>query len=172
MYCNDFELNLLGFILTINWTYANDFEIACDLTKLLYAHLECHQSVPHWKTGLNFKLGMQISDFNLSGGCFGTDIIQNCTKWSNIGVHGLIFGPIFAKFHCASFSIRNNKEKLLYGPTKHTNVVFREKIFEKLHASYKSWKKQMFRYNLLKFNRFDYLWLHLIEIYYNLHRFT
>ena len=32
-----------------------------------------------------------FSDFNLSGGCFGTDIIQNCTKWSNIGVHGLNF---------------------------------------------------------------------------------
>jgi hypothetical protein len=30
-----------------------------------------------------------ISDFNLSVGCFGTDIIQKCTKWSQIGVHGL-----------------------------------------------------------------------------------
>ena len=29
------------------------------------------------------------ADFNSSGGCFGTDIIQNCTKWSNIRVHGL-----------------------------------------------------------------------------------
>ena len=29
------------------------------------------------------------ADFNLSVGCSGTDIIQKCTKWSQIGVHGL-----------------------------------------------------------------------------------
>ena len=28
-------------------------------------------------------------DFNLSGGCVGTDNIQNCTKWSDIRVHRL-----------------------------------------------------------------------------------
>ena len=44
-----------------------------------------------------------LSDFNLSGGCFGTNIIQNCTKWPNIGVHVLSFGPIFAKFQSAPF---------------------------------------------------------------------
>ena len=44
---------------------------------------------------------MHFPDFNLSGGCFGTDIIQNCTKLSNIVVPELMFGPIFAKFHCA-----------------------------------------------------------------------
>ena len=64
------------------------------------------------------------SDFNLSGGCFGTDIIQNCTKWSNIGVHGLSFGPIFAKFHCASFLLRKNQKKWQYGRKEHKNVVF------------------------------------------------
>ena len=53
----------------------------------------------------------QNTDFSLSGGCFGTDIIKNCTKLSNIGVHGLIFWPIFAKFQCASFLIRKNVEK-------------------------------------------------------------
>ena len=31
----------------------------------------------------------KIADFNLSVGCSGTDIIQKCTKWSQIGVHGL-----------------------------------------------------------------------------------
>ena len=45
---------------------------------------------------------LNISDFNLSGGCFGNDIIQKCTKWSQIGVHGLIIGQVFAKFQCAS----------------------------------------------------------------------
>ena len=51
------------------------------------------------------------SDFNLSGGCFGTEIIKNCTKWSNIGVHGLSIGPIEAEFQGASFLIRKNAEK-------------------------------------------------------------
>jgi hypothetical protein len=72
-------------------------------------------------------VNIQISDFNLSGGCFGTDIIQKCTKWSQVGVHGLKIWPIFAKFQCASFSIRKNVEKWQYGRTKHKNVVFREK---------------------------------------------
>ncbi len=51
-----------------------------------------------------------IADFNLSPGCFGTDIIQKCTKWSQIGVHGLKIGQIFAKFQCASFLVRKNPE--------------------------------------------------------------
>ena len=51
------------------------------------------------------------TDFNLSGGCFGTEIIKNCTKWSNIGVHGLRLGPIKAEFQCASFLIQKNVEK-------------------------------------------------------------
>ena len=51
------------------------------------------------------------ADFNLSGGCFGTEIIKNCTKWSNIGVHGLSIGPIEAEFQGASFLIQKNAAK-------------------------------------------------------------
>ena len=69
----------------------------------------------------------QRTDFNLSVGCFGTDIIQKCTKWSQIGVHGLKIWPIFAKFQCASFLNRKNLQKWQYGRKKHKNVVFREK---------------------------------------------
>ena len=56
-------------------------------------------------------LMLLLSDFNLSGGCFGTEIIQNCMKWSNIGVHGLRLGPIEAEFQGASFLIQQNAEK-------------------------------------------------------------
>ena len=52
------------------------------------------------------------ADFNLSGGCFGTEIIKNGTKRSNIGVHRLSFGPIEAEFQGASFLIQKNVEKL------------------------------------------------------------
>ena len=51
------------------------------------------------------------ADFNLSPGCFGTEIIKNCTKWSNIGLHGLRLGPIEAEFQGAFFLIRKNAEK-------------------------------------------------------------
>ena len=68
-----------------------------------------------------------LSNFNLSEGCFGTDIIQNCTKWSDIIIHGLSFRPIFAKFHCASFLLWKNEEKWHHGPKKHKHVVLREK---------------------------------------------
>ena len=47
------------------------------------------------------------TDFSLSVGCFSTDIIQKYTKWSQIGVHALKIGQIFAKFQCTSFSITN-----------------------------------------------------------------
>ena len=77
-----------------------------------------------YRIGYRIKDITIIADFNLSGGCFGTDIIQNCTKWSNIGVHGLSFGPIFAKFQCASFLLRKSDEKWPYGQNKHKNVVF------------------------------------------------
>ena len=49
---------------------------------------------------------IQYTNFNLSGGCFGTDIIQKYTKWSQLGIHGLLFGPIFAKFQCVSFLLK------------------------------------------------------------------
>ena len=67
-----------------------------------------------------------FSDFNLSGGCFGTDIIQKCTKWSQIGAHGLKIWPIFAKFECVSFLIRENVEKWQYGRNKLEKIVVRE----------------------------------------------
>ena len=51
------------------------------------------------------------ADFNLRGGCFGTEIIQRCTKWSQIEVHGLKIWPIFAKVKCAPFSVRTNVGK-------------------------------------------------------------
>ena len=34
-------------------------------------------------------------------------------------------------------------KKRQYDQTKHNTVVFRETIFEKLHASYQSWRKQL-----------------------------
>ena len=91
---------------------------------------------------LHILLITHNSDFNLSGGCFGTDIIQKWTKWFQIGVHGLIVGPIFAKFQCASFSHGKTSNKLQYGPNNHKHLDFREKIFEKLHASHQSWKNK------------------------------
>ena len=54
--------------------------------------------------------GIHLTGFSLSGGCFGIDVIQNCTKWSNMGVHGLSYGPFGAKLRCASFLIRKNQE--------------------------------------------------------------
>ena len=91
--------------------------------------------------------------FSLSGGCFGTDIIQSCTKWSNMGVRGLSYGPFVATLRCASFLIRTNEEQLLYGPKQQNNVEIRQQIIcEKLHASNQSWKKQMFRKHPLNIN--------------------
>ena len=44
-----------------------------------------------------------------------------------MGLHGLSYGPIFAKLRCASFLFRKNQEKSQYGPKKHKNVDFRKK---------------------------------------------
>ena len=63
----------------------------------------CEKNTKKEKNNKIYTFGRQLPGFNLSGGCFGTDIIQNCTKLSNIGVNRLISGPIFAKFHCVSF---------------------------------------------------------------------
>ena len=93
-----------------------------------------------------------LSRLQLKRGLFWDHIIQNCTKWSNSGVHGLSYTPFVAKLRCASFLIRKNQETWQYGPTKLKNVDFPEKIFEKLHASHQSWKKQKFKSNLLKFD--------------------
>ena len=83
------------------------------LTKLYIQHVyktqKCH--LKEAKTIQQSRPPNHYSDFNLSGGCFGTEIIQNCTKWSNIEVHGLRLGPIEAEFQGASSSIQKNAEK-------------------------------------------------------------
>ena len=57
-------------------------------------------------TWIGYKLDpTNTKDFSLSPGCFGTDIIQKCTKWCQMGVHGLKLGQIFAKFRCESFLV-------------------------------------------------------------------
>ena len=63
----------------------------------------------------------------LKHGLLWTDIIQNCTKWSNSGLHGLSLRRFGAKLRCASFLIRKNDKKSQYGPKKHKNVDVREK---------------------------------------------
>ena len=99
------------------------------------------------------------SDFNLSGGCFGTEIIKKCTKWSNIGVHGLRLGPIEAEFQGASFSIRKNAEKKIIWSQKTQKWCFSwTKFFEKQNASHqicKKWKLDIIYLNSIEFN---YLW--------------
>ena len=96
-------------------------------------------------------------DFSLSPGCFGTDIIQNCTKWSNIGVHGLKIWPIFAKFQCASFLIRKNVKKWQYGrKKKHTcRFSWKKSLRSRMpHTKVvKNKKLDIIQLNLIKFNR-------------------
>ena len=95
-----------------------------------------------------------IADFNLSGGCFGTDMNQNCAKLSNIGVHGLIFGPMFDKFHSVCFSIWKHVGKLQYGQTKLKNVVFRKK----------SWRSYTPHIKVGKNKCSDIIYSHLINL--------
>ena len=57
------------------------------------------------------KFPPYFSDFNLSGDCSGTDIIQECTKWFQMRVHGLEIGQIFAK--CQRASVQKNTKKML-----------------------------------------------------------
>ena len=57
------------------------------------------------------KLKNKFADFNLSAGCFGIDIIPKWTKWSQMGVHGLRIGQIFAKIQCTSFWVRTDTRK-------------------------------------------------------------
>ena len=49
------------------------------------------------------------SDFNLSEGCLGTNIIRTCTKLAQVGVYSVTFDQVFAKFQCPSFSLENIK---------------------------------------------------------------
>ena len=49
---------------------------------------------PKWKSALYWMFDLFFSDFILSDGWFGTGIIQQYTKWSQIGVYGLDFWQI------------------------------------------------------------------------------
>ena len=53
-----------------------------------------------------------LTDFNLSAGCYGTDVIRKCTKWFKIGAHGLKIGQIFAT------DLRNKSMGVLFRSTK------------------------------------------------------
>ena len=77
----------------------NMHQISADLLERRACEMPVKSSNPFQSTSQLIN----PTDFNLSGGCFGTDIIQNCTKWSNMGVHGLSLGPFVAKLRCASF---------------------------------------------------------------------
>ena len=52
-----------------------------------------------------------FTDFNLSEGCFGTDIIRKYKKWSQMGVHGLKIGQAFAKIQCMSSVVRKKHKR-------------------------------------------------------------
>ena len=72
--------------------------------------------------GTSLQYSSLNPDFISSEGCFGTDIIQKCTKWFQIGVHGLIFWPIIAKCQCARFFMRKKVKQWQYGWTKNTKL--------------------------------------------------
>ena len=129
----------------------------CDCSQICFTTicncLFCFDNVgyPFEKTCHFFPFWARALRLQLKRGCSGTDIIQKCTKWSQIGVHGLRIGQISAKFQCAYFLIQQNVKKYKCGSTIRENVMFRQKHFEKLHGLYKNWKKQLIRYNLIKF---------------------
>ena len=52
--------------------------------------------------------------------CYGTNIVQKCTKWSQMRVHRLISGQIFAKFQCVSVFSRRGANLV---KSKHKIVV-------------------------------------------------
>ena len=119
------------------------------------------------------KVNWNEIDFSLSAGCFGTDIIQKCTKWSQIGAHGLKIGQIFAKCQCASFLIRNiwKYDNMI---DKMQKCSFRTKIFEKLHGPYPSWKKQkidIIQLNLVSFVLYNQILLKSIKNHINVRKF-
>ena len=66
---------------------------------------ECWSTLTGYKTTIARKLFCihQKCRLQLKRGLFWYDIIQKCTKWCQIGVHGLKIGQIFAKFQCAFF---------------------------------------------------------------------
>ena len=88
-----------------------------------------------WRT-IHKVYRMLQTRLQLKRGLCWYGIIQKCTKWSYIGVHGLKIGQIFAKVQCASFLIRNilKNDNMVEG--NETNVVVLGKNFEKLHGLY------------------------------------
>ena len=57
---------------------------------------------------------MYIYRLQLKHGLFWYGLIQKCTKWCQIGVHGLKIGQIFAKFQCASFFDSKCQKKIIW----------------------------------------------------------
>ena len=109
------------------------------------------------------------ADFILSGGRFGTHIIQNCTKWSNVGVHGLSFGPILRQISLRLFSTLNNmKNDNIVQQTK--TYSFSQKKIEKLHASHQSWKNKCS--DIIKTNLMNLIMYHQIQSQYIKHYIT
>ena len=68
-----------------------------------------HKKISCFRKQLDLML--VFARLQLKPGLFWYGIIQKCTKWSQIGVHGLKIGQIFAKLQCASFLIRTNVNK-------------------------------------------------------------
>ena len=92
------------------------------------------------------------ADFSLSGGCFGTDIIQKCTTWYQIGVHGLKIWQIFTTIQ---FAIRK-KWKLQDGrQNKHKHVAPHEKKGEVTRAIPKYEKKSIIKLSLVHLIKFN-----------------
>ena len=65
-----------------------------------------------------------VACFSLGGRCFVTDVIQQCTKWCQMGVHKLIFGQMFAIFQCESSLIRKCSIKSHSGQKGTQIIVF------------------------------------------------
>ena len=68
----------------------------------------CHMSSSRNQTCQN------VADINLSEGCFGTEIAQKYTEWSQMGAHRLKIGQIFAKIQCAHFGFEQIRQKRKY----------------------------------------------------------
>ena len=110
------------------------------------------------------------SDFSLSVGCFGTDIIQKSTKWFQIGVHGLKFGQIFTKLQCvqncnACIFYSNRCKNTDLGQTNAKMLFILEKQYLRIYTGHtKIGKKQFRRYNLIKLTyiQFNEIWLNSI----------
>ena len=86
---------------------------------------------------------MKPSRLQLKRGLFWYRHIQNCTKWSTMGVHGLSLGPFVAKLRCVSFLLWKNVEKWYYGSKNHKNVILREKHLWVTYSRSYEWRQLM-----------------------------